>query len=98
MVGFPICIRPQVVALNARALQEIFSDNRQRVRQGRAVLNALVQNRLAVEEKFRTWRPADFADALRRWPPAQRKTLRERMDGVALILLPDSFPDKKYVM
>ncbi len=65
---------------------------------GRAVLNALVQNRLAVEEKFRTWRPADFADALRRWPPAQRKTLREKMDGVALILLPDSFPDKKYVM
>nr|WP_284737582.1 hypothetical protein [Escherichia coli] len=47
---------------------------------------------------FRTWRPADFADALRRWPPAQRKTLREKMDGVALILLPDSFPDKKYVM
>ncbi|EFW7922067.1 conjugal transfer protein TraT, partial [Shigella flexneri] len=28
----------------------------------------------------------------------QRKTLREKMDGVALILLPDSFPDKKYVM
>ncbi|EGE4225052.1 conjugal transfer protein TraT, partial [Shigella sonnei] len=27
-----------------------------------------------------------------------RKTLREKMDGVALILLPDSFPDKKYVM
>ncbi|GHL51287.1 hypothetical protein ECZU29_61370 [Escherichia coli] len=43
-------------------------------------------------------RPADFADAPRRWPPAQRKTLREKMDGVALILLPDSFPDKKYVM
>ncbi|HFV4002291.1 TPA: conjugal transfer protein TraT, partial [Escherichia coli] len=87
-----------VVALNARALKEIFSDERKRVRQGRAVLNALVQNRLAVEEKFRTWRPADFADALRRWPPAQRQMLREKMDGVALILLPDSFPDKKYVM
>ncbi|HAZ2875456.1 TPA: conjugal transfer protein TraT, partial [Escherichia coli] len=52
---------------------------------------------LAVEEKFRTWRPADFADALRRWPPAQRKTLREKMDGVALILLPDSFPDREFV-
>lgn len=101
MVWLPDLHPASVVALNARALQEIFSDNRQRVRQGRAVLNALVQNRLAVEEKFRTWRPADFADfadALRRWPPAQRKTLREKMDGVALILLPDSFPDKKYVM
>ncbi|EJU5593598.1 conjugal transfer protein TraT [Shigella sonnei] len=98
MVWLPDLHPASVVALNARALQEIFSDNRQRVRQGRAVLNALVQNRLAVEEKFRTWRPADFADALRRWPPEQRKTLREKMDGVALILLPDSFPDKKYVM
>ncbi|MCW3190440.1 conjugal transfer protein TraT [Escherichia coli] len=98
MVWLPDLHPASVVALNARALQAIFSDNRQRVRQGRAVLNALVQNRLAVEEKFRTWRPADFADALRRWPPAQRKTLREKMDGVALILLPDSFPDKKYVM
>lgn len=98
MVWLPDLHPASVVALNARALQAIFSDNRQRVRQGRAVLNALVQNRLAVEEKFRTWRPADFADALRRWPPAQRKTLREKMDGVALILMPDSFPDKKYVM
>ena len=84
-------------SLNARALKEIFSDERKRIRQGRVVLNALVQNRLAVEEKFRTWRPADFADALRRWPPAQRKTLREKMDGVALILLPDSFPDREFV-
>lgn len=98
MVWLPDLHPASVVALNARALKEIFSDERKRVRQGRAVLNALVQNRLAVEEKFRTWRPADFADALRRWPPAQRKTLREKMDGVALILLPDSFPDKKYVM
>lgn len=81
MVWLPDLHPASVVALNARALQEIFSDNRQRVRQGRAVLNALVQNRLAVEEKFRTWRPADFADALRRWPPAQRKTLRRKWTG-----------------
>lgn len=97
MVWLPDLHPASVVALNARALKEIFSDERKRVRQGRAVLNALVQNRLAVEEKFRTWRPADFADALRRWPPAQRKTLREKMDGVALILLPDSFPDREFV-
>ncbi|XIW30435.1 hypothetical protein AB2E84_26495 (plasmid) [Escherichia coli] len=45
MVWLPDLHPASVVALNARALQEIFSDNRQRVRQGRAVLNALVQNR-----------------------------------------------------
>ena len=44
MVWLPDLHPASVVALNARALQEIFSDNRQRVRQGRAVLNALVQN------------------------------------------------------
>ncbi|GHK38937.1 hypothetical protein ECZU06_60620 [Escherichia coli] len=54
MVWLPDLHPASVVALNARALKEIFSDERKRIRQGRAVLNALVQNRLAVEEKFRT--------------------------------------------
>ncbi|WP_411263941.1 hypothetical protein [Escherichia coli] len=97
MVWLPDLHPASVVALNARALKEIFSDERKRIRQGRAVLNAPYRTASAVEEKFRT-RPADFADALRRWPPAQRQMLREKMDGVALILLPDSVPDKKYVM
>lgn len=35
MVWLPDLHPASVVALNARALQEIFSDNRQRVRQGR---------------------------------------------------------------
>ncbi len=60
MVWLPDLHPASVVALNARALKEIFSDERKRVRQGRAVLNAPVQNRLAVEEKFRTLASGGF--------------------------------------
>ncbi|EBQ9648339.1 conjugal transfer protein TraT [Salmonella enterica subsp. enterica serovar Montevideo] len=86
-----------VVVLNRRALQEIFSGDKTRVRQGREILTALMQNRLAVKDKFRSFRPADFADALRRYPPSRRSPLREKMNGIALILTPDSFPEKAFV-
>lgn len=93
MVWLPDLHPSVVVALNRRALQAIFSGDKPRVRQGREVLTALMQNRLAVEEKFRSFRPADFADALRRCPPSQRDAMRDNMNGLALILTPDSFPE-----
>ena len=86
-----------VVALNRRSLQEVFSNDKFRVRQGREALSALMQNRLAVEDKFRSFRPADFADVFRRYPPSGRSPLREKMNGIALILTPDSFIKKEYV-
>ncbi|EKT3167052.1 conjugal transfer protein TraT, partial [Salmonella enterica] len=97
IVWFPDLHPSTVVALNRRALQEIFSDDKTRVRQGREILTALMQNRLAVEDKFCSFRPADFADALRRYPPSRRSSLREKMNGIALILTPDSFPEKAFV-
>ncbi|EEZ9039927.1 conjugal transfer protein TraT, partial [Escherichia coli] len=51
----------------------------------------------AVEDKFRSFRPADFADVFRRYPPSGRSPLREKMNGIALILTPDSFIKKEYV-
>lgn len=95
MVWLPDLHPSVVVALNRGALQAIFSGDKARARQGREVLTALVQNRLAVEEKFHSFRPADFADALRHSPPSQRDALREKMDGLALILMPDSFPEPR---
>ncbi len=86
-----------VVALNRRSLQEVFSNDKFRVRRGREALSALMQNRLAVEDKFRSFRPADFADVFRRYPPSGRSPLREKMNGIALILTPDSFIKKEYV-
>lgn len=97
MVWLPDLHPSTVVALNRRALQEIFSGDKFRIRQGREVLTALMQNRLAVEEKFRSFRPADFADALRRCPPSQRDALRDNMNGLALILTPDSFPEQHII-
>lgn len=82
-----------VVALNRKALQAIFSNRPDEYREGRKVLTELVRHRLPLEDRFGGWRPADFADALRRFPPSMRSELREKMSGVALILTPDSVTD-----
>ncbi len=95
--GVPDLHPSTVVALNRRSLQEVFSNDKFRVRRGREALSALMQNRLAVEDKFRSFRPADFADVFRRYPPSGRSPLREKMNGIALILTPDSFIKKEYV-
>ncbi|EIV7840019.1 IncI1-type conjugal transfer protein TraT, partial [Escherichia coli] len=97
MVWLPDLHPSTVVALNRRSLQEVFSNDKFRVRRGREALSALMQNRLAVEDKFRSFRPADFADVFRRYPPSGRSPLREKMNGIALILTPDSFIKKEYV-
>ncbi len=68
MVWLPDLHPSTVVALNRRSLQEVFSNDKFRVRRGREALSALMQNRLAVEDKFRSFRPADFADVFRRYP------------------------------
>ncbi|ELR8846824.1 IncI1-type conjugal transfer protein TraT, partial [Salmonella enterica] len=72
MVWLPDLHPSTVVALNRRSLQEVFSNDKFRVRRGREALSALMQNRLAVEDKFRSFRPADFADVFRRYPPSGR--------------------------
>ncbi|KMK87529.1 conjugal transfer protein [Pectobacterium atrosepticum ICMP 1526] len=66
-------------------------------REGRKVLSDLLRHRLPVEERFGGWKPADFADALRRYPPSQRDDLREKMAGVVLILTPDSVIERDYL-
>ena len=91
MVWLPDLHPASVVALNARALKEIFSDERKRIEStGTGRTECPGTEPRPLRRNFAPRRPADFADALRRWPPAQRKTLREKMDGVALILMPDS--------
>lgn len=97
LVWLPDLHPRSVVALNRKALLAIFSNTPVIVREGRKVLTELLRHRLPLEDRFRSWRPADFADALRRFPPSQRGELRHNMSGVALILTPDSFPDRDYI-
>lgn len=92
MVWLPDLHPRNIVAVNRQALKAIFSSDRAVSREGKQVLYSLLQHRGAVEEKFGTFRPADFADVLRRYPPSGRDALRVKMAGVALILTPDSFP------
>lgn len=94
MVWFPDLHPRSIVALNRKALQAIFSNSPTVVREGRKVLTELLRHRLPLEERFGGWRPADFADALRRFPPSMRGELREKMTGVALILTQDSVTDR----
>jgi len=93
MVWLPDLHPGTIVALNRKALQAAFSDKPVVVREGRSVLTELMRHRLPLEERFGGWRPADFADALRRFPPAMRDEMRQKMSGVALILTPDSVTD-----
>lgn len=93
MVWLPDLHPRSIVALNRKALQAVFSDRPGEVREGRSVLTELVRHRLPLEERFGGWRPADFADALRRFPPVMRDEMRQKMAGVALILTPDSVTD-----
>ncbi|NWJ78834.1 conjugal transfer protein TraT [Enterobacter sp. SECR19-1250] len=93
MVWFPDLHPRSIVALNRKALQAVFSNSPTVVREGRKVLTELLRHRLPLEERFGGWRPADFADALRRFPPSMRGELREKMTGVALILTHDSVTD-----
>ncbi|HAV1871913.1 TPA: conjugal transfer protein TraT [Enterobacter hormaechei subsp. steigerwaltii] len=94
MVWFPDLHPRSIVALNRKALQAVFSNSPTVVREGRKVLTELLRHRLPLEERFGCWRPADFADALRRFPPSMRGELREKMTGVALILTRDSVTDR----
>ena len=96
MVWLPDLHPSTVVALNRRSLQEVFSNDKFRVRRGREALSALMQNRLAVEDKFRSFRPADFADVfVAIHLPVVRPCVKK--NGIALILTPDSFIKKEYV-
>lgn len=92
MVWLPDLHPRNIVAVNRQALKAIFSEDRAVSREGKQVLYSLLQHRGAVEEKFGTFSPADFADVFRRYPPSERDALRKRMAGVALVLTPDSFP------
>ena len=95
MVWLPDLHPRSVVSLNRKALQAIYSRSPALAREGRKVLTELLRHRLPVEERFGCWRPADFSDALRRFPPSMRGELREKMPGVALILTPDSVDDRE---
>lgn len=97
MVWLPDLHPRNVVAVNRQALKAIFTGDRIASREGKQVLYSLLQHRGAVEEKFGTSRPADFADVLRRYPPSERDALRTKMAGVSLILTPDSFPSPDYI-
>lgn len=97
MVWLPDLHPRSVVALNRHALKSCFSNSKNVSREGKKVLSELLRHRLPVEERFGTWRPADFADALRRYAPSKRQELREKMVGIALVLTPDSLTDKEYV-
>ncbi|EJR7830519.1 TPA: conjugal transfer protein TraT [Salmonella enterica] len=97
MVWLPDLHPRSVVALNRKALRAVFSTSPATVREGRKILSELLRHRLPVEERFGGFRPADFADALRRFPPSMRDELREKMAGVALILTPDSVTDREYL-
>lgn len=93
MVWLPDLHPSTVAGLNRRALNAILLGDKAQQREGKTMLSALLQNRLAVEEKYRSWRPADFAQVLLRHPPSQREALRDNMPGLALVLTPDAFPD-----
>ena len=93
MVWLPDLHPRNVVALNRKALQAVFSTRPGEVREGRRVLSELTRHRLPLEERFGGWRPADYADALKRFPPVMRDEMRQKMNGVALILTPDSVTD-----
>jgi len=95
MVWMPDLHPRSIVALNRKALQAVFSDQPREVREGRRVIHELARHRLPLEERFGGWRPADFADALRRFPPAMRDEMRQKLTGVALILTPDSVTDSE---
>ncbi|HDG1683202.1 TPA: conjugal transfer protein TraT [Kluyvera ascorbata] len=95
MVWLPDLHPRSIVALNRHALKACFSSSKNVAREGKKVLAELLRHRLPVEERFGTWRPADFADALRRYAPSKRQELREKMTGIALILTPDSLSDKE---
>lgn len=93
MVWLPDLHPASVVALNRQTLKAIFTGNKTVRREGKETLSALLQNRVAVEEKYRSWRPVDFAEVLRRHPPSQRESLQNALQGLALVLTPDAFPD-----
>jgi len=95
MVWLPDLHPRSIVALNRKALQAVFSRSPTVVREGRKVLTELLRHRLPLEDRFGGWRPADYADALRRFPPSMRGELREKMSGVALILTVDSVADRE---
>lgn len=97
MVWLPDLHPRSVVALNRHALKACFSNNKNVMREGKKVLTELLRHRLPVEERFGTWRPADFADALRRYAPSKRQEFREKMSGIALILTPDSFTSRDLI-
>lgn len=93
MVWLPDLHPRSIVALNRKALQAVFSTQPVVVREGRKILSELTRHRFPLEERFGGWRPADFADALKRFPPIMRDELRQKMNGVALILTSDSVTD-----
>ncbi|QXE13056.1 conjugal transfer protein TraT [Pectobacterium atrosepticum] len=97
MVWLPDLHPRNVVTINRHALHAMFSISPTIAREGRKVLSDLLRHRLPVEERFGGWKPADFADALRRYPPSQRDDLREKMAGVVLILTPDSVIERDYL-
>lgn len=97
MVWLPDLHPASVVALNRQTLKAILTGSKSVRREGKAVLSALLQSRVAVEERYRSWRPVDFADVLRRHPPSQRDALRNNMQGLALVLTPDAFPESAHL-
>lgn len=98
MVWLPDLHPRSVVSLNRKALKAIFSVSPTIAREGRKVLAELMRHRFPVEERFGTWRPADFAEALGRFPPGMRSEFREKMSGIGLILTPDSITDRQSLM
>ncbi|KPX50385.1 hypothetical protein ALO68_200181 [Pseudomonas syringae pv. helianthi] len=79
--------------LQRRALIAILGGTRTQRAQGKKVLLWLARHGREVEQAWGTTRAGEFAMAFQRLPPHKRSTLRNRLEGCALILPADMFED-----
>ncbi|WP_057425138.1 hypothetical protein, partial [Pseudomonas amygdali] len=75
--------------LQRRALIAILGGTRTQRAQGKRVLLWLARHGREVEQAWGTTRAGEFAMAFQRLPPHKRSTLRNRLEGCALILPAD---------
>ncbi|QBI65782.1 conjugal transfer protein TraT (plasmid) [Pseudomonas syringae] len=79
--------------LQRRALIAILGGTRTQRAQGKRVLLWLARHGREVEQAWGTTRAGEFAMAFQRLPPHKRSTLRNRLEGCALMLPADMFED-----
>ncbi|RML88070.1 conjugal transfer protein TraT [Pseudomonas savastanoi] len=82
-----------VYHLQRRALIAILGGTRTQRAQGKRVLLWLARHGREVEQAWGTTRAGEFAMAFQRLPPHKRSSLRNRLEGCALILPADMFED-----